>query len=84
MYHLEAQGQLPPNFESIRSECLAEQDAEGGEEAEVDFVFEIPTRLAREITGFKHDEAIADVDQPSFENLLSSNEGGGWLSWFKR
>lgn len=84
MYHLEAEGQLPPKFENIWRDCLAEQDAEGGEDAEVDFVFEIPTKLAKEFTGFKHDEALAEANQLTCENLQSGRKSRGWLSWFKR
>jgi hypothetical protein len=56
IHHLEASGQLPPAFSEIREQLLAQQAAEGGAEANVDFVFDVPLRTAQQITGFKHDE----------------------------
>ncbi len=84
IYHLEAEGQLPPDYEGIRRDCLAEQDAEGGDEAEVDIVFEVPLRLARSLCGFKHDEPMPAGESVSFEELKPSAANKGWRSFLKR
>ena len=68
---------LAPDYEGIRRECLAEQDGDGDEEAEVDIVFEVPLRLARVLRGFKHDEPMPSGESVSFEALKprAANKG---------
>jgi hypothetical protein len=58
--HLEADGSLPDGFEAIRSERLEEQKAAGGDEADVDYVFDVPLDVATRITGFSHVETEPD------------------------
>lgn len=53
---LDTEGDLPESFPAIRKEMEETQLAEGGEEADVDYLFEIPLSLAQQIVGFKHDE----------------------------
>jgi len=68
-YHLETEGQPPTEFESVRAEYVAKQDAEGGDDADVDYVFEVPLLFARRIAGYKHDEVEVAGQEPSFEEL---------------
>lgn len=56
VYHLEKSGSPPEIVSDIENEIFAKQKAEGGRNADVDFVFEIPLLTAKAITGFKHDE----------------------------
>lgn len=49
-------GDLPGNFASLERKYRDLQVAAGGDEAGVDYVFEIPLALAHSITGFKHDQ----------------------------
>jgi hypothetical protein len=37
------------------------QIAEGGEAADVDYIFEIPLKVAQSIVGFKHDEDCSHI-----------------------
>lgn len=53
---LSTDGDLPECLASIRSEMEEAQRAEGGDDAEVDYMFEIPLKVAQSLTGFKHDE----------------------------
>src|SRR6185437_6139789 len=53
---LDAYGALPPSFPAIRQEMEQEQRDAGGDDADVDYIFEIPLRVARDLVGFKHDE----------------------------
>ena len=55
MFDLEAVGELPEPFQAIREDLWAQQHAEGGADADVDFVFDIPLAVAQTLTGFKHD-----------------------------
>jgi hypothetical protein len=53
---LESGGFLPESFASIREELYEAQRAEGGDDADVDYIFDIPPKVAQSVTGFKHDE----------------------------
>jgi hypothetical protein len=52
---LTAEGAVPPEFESLRSRRLDEQEASGGDDADVDYVFDVPPALAQLVTGFSYD-----------------------------
>jgi Family of unknown function (DUF6461) len=79
-HDLSADGVLPEFFAGVRDELLARQAAEGGEDAEVDYVFEIPLELARRISGFKHDSsASAAIDH--FEVLDPAPAKPWWKPW---
>jgi hypothetical protein len=54
--HLETSGRLPEAYATIRDDALTRQRAEGGEGAGVDYVFEVPMALSRELIGFRPDE----------------------------
>jgi hypothetical protein len=60
LYHLEVAGEPPANFEATHRQAIAEQDAEGGEDAGVDLISDVPLDIARSICGFKHDEEWPD------------------------
>jgi hypothetical protein len=53
---LDVDGDLPPCLPAIKDEMEREQLAAGGDKAGVDMIFEIPVRVAKTLTGFKHDE----------------------------
>lgn len=54
--HLKTSGRLPEAYAAIRDSALKLQQAEGGEEAGVDHVFDVPMALSRELIGFRPDE----------------------------
>ena len=56
IYDLTAEGDLPAAFPAIKARLVADQDREGGEEADVDMIFEIATETAKSVCGYKHDE----------------------------
>lgn len=84
LMHLDAEGELPDNFEAVRRQFLARQEEEnktaGGSVIDendfmgVDYIFETPLVVAKKLTGYKHDEA-AD-EEPRFETLRRKS----WLS----
>ena len=53
---LEVEGTPPEVFPAIRKEMEEMQRAEGGDQAGVDYIFEIPLGVAKSLVGFKHDE----------------------------
>jgi hypothetical protein len=57
---LAAEGDLPDCFASIRREMEDAQRAAGGNAAGVDYIFEIPLRVAQTLVGFKHDEVTPE------------------------
>jgi hypothetical protein len=63
---LSTDGHLPEILSSIRSEMEAAQRADGGDDAGVDHIFEIPLRVAQSIVGFKHDEACPHATAERF------------------
>jgi hypothetical protein len=63
---LETQGELPQCFASIRENMEDAQRAEGGDAGEVDFIFEIPLKVAQALVGFKHDENYESVVEGNF------------------
>jgi hypothetical protein len=57
---LAVEGDLPDCFASIRREMEDAQRAAGGNAAGVDYIFEIPLRVAQTLVGFKHDEVTQE------------------------
>lgn len=55
--HFTTSGTPPASFTSVKDRLLAQQESEGGDDADVDFVFDLPLELADEIVDFKHDGA---------------------------
>ena len=53
---LSSDGELPSSFALIRTEMEQMQANAGGDDAGVDYIFEIPLKVAQTIVGFKHDE----------------------------
>ena len=50
---LEVTGNIPVELEAIIRKARAEQDAEDGEESDVDLMFEIPSDLSKLVCGYK-------------------------------
>lgn len=74
--HLHVVGRLPPELDAICSDLLRQQ-REAGERNDVNHVFDAPTRLAAELTGFRHDtgpfpdrfESLAPIKRPLLRRL---------------
>jgi hypothetical protein len=63
--HLEASGDLPPEFAGFRDAATRKRRAQGGR---VDYMFDVPLDVAAKITGYRHDRALED---DFLGNLLS-------------
>lgn len=74
--HLSSSGSPPISFQEVAAEAnrLQEQDSE------VDYFFEAPLILARELCGFKHDEVC---DGLNYEQLLVYSKGQGQKKWWQ-
>ena len=73
IFNLEENGILPDSFRSIKEKIFAEQNNKGGVNAKVDCIIEIPSLMASEVTGYKHDEGFVNKDKiiESTESVLS-------------
>jgi hypothetical protein len=69
-FHLQSSGDVPQNFENIRERYFSEQEREGGEEADVDLIFEIPLEVGLAFTSFRHDQEFATEEKKPFEVLV--------------
>jgi hypothetical protein len=67
--NLEAEGELPEAFVSIRDRLLSRQRAEGPKSC--DYVFDIPVETAMSVTGYRHDQVIGGITDEPFEILSS-------------
>jgi hypothetical protein len=55
--NLSTRGKLPTSFTNIYEGLLAKQDAEGGPDCGVDFLFSAPEELTKALTGYHYDES---------------------------
>jgi hypothetical protein len=58
--HLEVEGEMPSGFDEIPNRLFSEQDAEGGSEAEVDYVYDVPLDTTKLVTGFSWSETVPE------------------------
>jgi hypothetical protein len=77
---LEVTGIPPDSLKTICDLMEEAQRAEGGDDAEVDYIFEIPLKVAQGIAGFKHDEVCGSIAGGAFEVLERASPPGGFLS----
>jgi hypothetical protein len=77
---LETDGELPQCFSAIQKEMEDAQRAEGGVDADVDYIFEIPLKVAQTLIGFKHDETYEPVVEGGFMVLSGGKSEKGFLS----
>jgi hypothetical protein len=79
---LDFSGELPNDFQQIKSKIEETQKREGGEKANVDYIFEIPLLVAKSITGFKHDEVCPHIVGNEFKIMRNESQQGGLFSRF--
>lgn len=80
MFDLTQSGDVPEMFDRIRASALEEQQREGGEEADVDFIFDVPLLVAKELTGFKIDET---PDCLAASHILAFTDEAPRRPWWK-
>jgi hypothetical protein len=56
--HLAIYGDPPKGAVAIHKRADAKQAADGGDESEVDYLFEVPVEVAAKLTGFRHDRCV--------------------------
>ena len=55
LFHIGVEGELPGSYATIHQDQFAQQEKDGGKDAGVDHIFDIPLELAAGITGYRHD-----------------------------
>lgn len=63
---LNVSGEPPPSYATRKKELFDRQEAEGGEKADVDYIYDLPHDLAEELTGFRYEMS---VERLAFEVL---------------
>jgi hypothetical protein len=78
LYHLAVDGTPPPLLDTIHTEMKATQDEQGGEDADVDCLFDVPLMLATALCGYRHDEpALLSGETLAFTELVPAMAGDG-------
>lgn len=74
VYHLDVKGEPPPPFDDIYDRLDQDQNEAGGENAEGDYIFDVPVALAKALTSFVHNEDPPSLveDEDPFEILEST------------
>ena len=76
---LSTEGELPESFPAIRRDMEQLQVVEGGDNAEVDYIFEIPLKVAQLRVGFKHDENCPHLVDKHYAVLSRTVLTGGFV-----
>jgi hypothetical protein len=74
--HLSTDGDVPPEFTPIRDKYLAKQAEEP--EEDVDHISDIPVELARELTGYRHDQEFPGADDGEPFEVLEPTKKMWW------
>jgi hypothetical protein len=77
---LEVDGNPPEVYPSIRKEMEAVQLAKGGDNAGVDYIFEIPLAVAKSLVGFRHDEICPHIIGGRFEVMSRAARASNTLA----
>jgi hypothetical protein len=77
---LVSDGELPDSFVSIKEKMEANQLANGGEKANVDYIFEIPLQVAKSVVGFKHDERCDHIPDNLFDVMERTSPRPGFFA----
>lgn len=85
IYDLQTSGKLPDNFESVKSAIFKKQTDEGGKDAGVDYIFDIPLKFLKQMTHFKHDEETPELQGLEYRILMSNRSSRSSTSkpWWK-
>jgi hypothetical protein len=76
---LDTDGELPESFSAIREEMEKEQIAAGGDDADVDYIADIPLSLAEALVGFKHDGDDTHVINGRYIVLFRTKSAWGFI-----
>jgi hypothetical protein len=84
LFHLDIKGEAPAQLKGIAERLIAEQEAAGGEKADVDHVYDVPAELAKELVGYRHDPDTPGLNGEVFEVLERDSMLGTLFGRFGR
>jgi hypothetical protein len=67
--HLAVAGDAPSGLAALRATALAHQEHDGCRDADTDYMFDVPIRLAEALTAFSHDAGLRAPRAAAFERL---------------
>jgi hypothetical protein len=70
IFDMRVSGSPPEGFHQLWHETKEEQIDEGGDEADVDMLFDLPIKIAEKICHFRHDYFKFEWGSPVFYKLL--------------
>lgn len=82
-YHLSTTGLPPAQLDEIHANLKRQQDEEGGSDAEVDYIFDVPVALAESITGYRHDKDFVESSAERFVVLRQDHVVQRPRPWWK-
>jgi len=56
IYRLDVSGEPPAELAGIRDRLFRQQEQDGGEESDTDYVHDVPLELAKAVCGYRHDD----------------------------
>lgn len=68
LYHIGVEGALPEAYAAIHQRHFDKQEQDGGKDAGVDHIIDIPLELAASVTGYRHDQ-----EGPTFHELEAAH-----------
>jgi hypothetical protein len=74
LYHLETEGSPPESLSLILARQKAEQDRNGGKDAEVDYMIDVPFAVASSLSGFEYSRWRYEWGEPQFTELRDEAE----------
>jgi hypothetical protein len=76
-FHLDVEGMVPAALKEIQDNLVAKQQETEAGKVEVDYIYDIPAELARELTGYRHDQDIPGMSGEVFHVLEPMKEVAG-------
>ena len=83
IFNLSTSGQLPSEFAGIYTSLKVQQEGAGGDEADVDYIHDVPVTLAQVVSSFRHDEDIPGAEAVLFEVLAQDIAKAASKSWWR-
>lgn len=72
LYNLEVEGSASAFVAELHAGARSHQDKEGGENAGVDYIFDVPLEAAERLCGYRHDRWKFDWGEPQFTKLVKN------------
>jgi hypothetical protein len=72
LYNLDVEGTAPSFVVELLAASQKEQDTKGGEDARVDYIFDVPLEAVERLCGYRHDRWKFEWGEPEFTTLVTN------------